>query len=145
MKIIIDEDQEFEDIEIIIRCSKANDEVGNIIKLLNTATMQIKGRIEGEVYLININEIYYLESIDKKTFLYTENKVYEIKEKLYMLVEMLRKKGFIRISKNTIVNLMYVKGIKPKINKRLILNLENEEKLIVSRSFVDEFKRELGM
>ena len=145
MKIIVNENQEIEDIEVTIRCNKITDEIENIVKLLNTVTMQIKGNIEGEISLININEIYYIESVDKKTFLYTKNKVYEIKERLYMLIESLRNKGFIRISKNTIVNLMYVKGIKSKINKRLILNLENKEKLIVSRSFVDEFKRELGM
>ncbi|WP_297630762.1 LytTR family DNA-binding domain-containing protein [uncultured Clostridium sp.] len=145
MKIIVDERQAVDEIEVIIRCNKVTDEVKNIIKLLDTSIAQIKGRRAGCIRLINISEIYYLESVDKKTFLYTEDKVYEIKERLYMIVEMLKNKGFIRISKSMIVNLMYVRGIKPKINKRLILNLENKEKLIVSRSFVDEFKRELGM
>lgn len=80
-----------------------------------------------------------------KKHLYTKEDVFQCKEKLYELEEILEKESFIRISKNTIVNLNKVSKIVPDISRRLILTLENKEKVIVSRSFTFNFKKSLGL
>ena len=64
-------------------------------------------------YLISPLEVFYFESVDNRTFLYTETQVLEIKKRLYELEEILSDKDFVRISKTTIVNLKKIKRKHP--------------------------------
>ena len=145
MRIKIDEQENLQDIVVTISCRKVDKEVSDIIKLLKMKNKTISGIKENEVILVKVFEILYIESVDKKTFIYTKEDVFQCKEKLYELEEILEKESFIRISKNTIVNLNKVSKIVPDISRRLILTLENKEKVIVSRSFTFNFKKSLGL
>ncbi|OPX49770.1 LytTR family DNA-binding domain-containing protein [Clostridium thermobutyricum] len=145
MRIKIDEQENLQEIVVTISCRKVDKEVSDIIKLLKMKNKTISGIKENEVILVKVFEILYIESVDKKTFIYTKEDVFQCKEKLYELEEILEKESFIRISKNTIVNLNKVSKIVPDISRRLILTLENKEKVIVSRSFTFNFKKSLGL
>ncbi|WP_436513733.1 LytTR family DNA-binding domain-containing protein [Clostridium thermobutyricum] len=145
MRIKIDEQENLQEIVVTISCRKVDKEVSDIIKLLKMKNKTISGIKENEVVLVKVFEILYIESVDKKTFIYTKEDVFQCKEKLYELEEILEKESFIRISKNTIVNLNKVSKIVPDISRRLILTLENKEKVIVSRSFTFNFKKSLGL
>lgn len=145
MRIKIDEQENLQEIVVTISCRKVDKEVSDIIKLLKMKSKTISGIKENEVILVKVFETLYIESVDKKTFIYTKEDVFQCKEKLYELEEILEKESFIRISKNTIVNLNKVSKIVPDISRRLILTLENKEKVIVSRSFTFNFKKSLGL
>ena len=145
MRIKIDEQENLQEIVVTISCRKVDKEVSDIIKLLKMKNKTISGIKENEVVLVKVFEILYIESVDKKTFIYTKEDVFQCKEKLYELEEILEKESFIRISKNTIVNINKVSKIVPDISRRLILTLENKEKVIVSRSFTFNFKKSLGL
>lgn len=145
MRIKIDEQENLQEIVVTISCRKVDKEVSDIIKLLKMKNKTLSGIKENEVILVKVFEILYIESVDKKTFIYTKEDVFQCKEKLYELEEILEKESFIRISKNTIVNLNKVSKIVPDISRRLILTLENKEKVIVSRSFTFNFKKSLGL
>lgn len=145
MRIKIDEQENLQEIVVTISCRKVDKEVSDIIKLLKMKNKTISGIKENEVILVKVFEVLYIESVDKKTFIYTKEDVFQCKEKLYELEEILEKESFIRISKNTIVNLNKVSKIVPDISRRLILTLENKEKVIVSRSFTFNFKKSLGL
>lgn len=145
MKININEQKELSEIEITISCPYINEEVQNIISTLRTDDKRLVG-IQGEtISLIDIHDIFYIESVDKKTFLYTYKEVYETKSRLYELEDKLKILGFIRISKSSIISLKRISTIMPDIGRRLVLTLENKEKLVVSRQFVSEFKSALGI
>lgn len=145
MRIKIDEQESLQEIVVTISCRKVDKEVSDIIKLLKMKSKTISGIKENEVILVKVFEILYIESVDKKTFIYTKEDVFQCNEKLYELEEILEKESFIRVSKNTIVNLNKVSKIAPDISRRLILTLENKEKVIVSRSFTFNFKKSLGL
>ena len=57
--------------------------------------------IGSEIHRIAPEDVFYIEAVDNKTFLYCERAVYEIKQKLYELEE-LQINDFLRISKVTI-------------------------------------------
>ena len=48
--------------------------------------------------------VYYIEAIDRRTYLYTASRVYESSEKLLSLEKLLEAAGFIRVRKNCIIN-----------------------------------------
>lgn len=121
MRIKIDEQENLQEIVVTISCRKVDKEVSDIIKLLKMKNKTLSGIKENEVILVKVFEILYIESVDKKTFIYTKEDVFQCKEKLYELEEILEKESFIRISKNTIVNLNKVSKIVPDISRRLIL------------------------
>lgn len=83
--------------------------------------------------------------MDKRIFFYTEDGVFESSAKLYRLEEKLENTLFSRISKSVIANLRKVRSIKPEENSRLLATLSNGEKLIVSRQYVLDIKKKLGV
>ena len=95
--------------------------------------------------MIPIKEIFYFESVDGKIFFYTENEIYEAMAKLYKIEESLKNLQFSRISKTVIANLDKMLSIRKAENSRLVATLVNQEKLVVSRQYVSEIKKKLGV
>ncbi|MCP1110429.1 DNA-binding LytR/AlgR family response regulator [Lachnospiraceae bacterium PM6-15] len=122
---------------------QVTEELESIINKLEKNNEEITGQLEGVTYRISLGEIYYIEGVEHRTFVYTKDKVYEIKEKLYQLEEKYHKVDFMRISKSVIVNIDKIVSIAAVINSRFELKLENSEKVLVSRSYIKELKRRL--
>ena len=66
-------------------------------------------------------------------------------DKLYKIEESLKNLRFSRISKTVIANLDKMLSIRKAENSRLTATLVNQEKLIVSRQYVSEIKKKLGV
>ncbi len=126
-----------------IHCHKISDEVKEIVAFVKSRQGQLTGIIEDRQFEIPVSDIFYIESVDNKSFLYTQEKVYETKYKIYELEEILREKRFIRISKSTLLNLMKISSIKPALNGRFTAVLYSGEETIISRKYVPEFKKAL--
>ena len=126
-----------------IHCHKISDEVKEIVAYVKSRQGQLTGSIDDKQYEIPVGDIYYIEAVDNKTFIYTQNKVYEIKHKLYELEKLLESKRFIRISKSTLLNLMKISAVKPALNGRFTAVLYSGEETIISRKYVPEFKKAL--
>lgn len=145
MKITIEEIKDLNETEIDIRCKNITPELLNFINDLSTQNQKIVGNFEGESFLINPNDIYYIESVDDKVFAYTNDKIYSINLKLYELEERLSKRYFFRASKSCIVNISYIVSLKSLFNGRMQVTLESNEKIVISRSQVALFKEKLGV
>ena len=92
-----------------------------------------------------MEKILYIESVDRKCFVYTDKETYESDSRLYELEERLEEYLFVRISKSSIVNLKNIESIKTYINRRLLITLNNGEQLIASRQYADAIRLLLGM
>ena len=145
MKIVIRKIQYINEIEVVINCADENKEVNKIVSALNSIYTKIQGRGENELFQIDVNEILYIESVDRKTFVYSETAVYETEKRIYELEEFLKHCSFFRASKSTIVNLKRVKSLRPEIGVRLLLTMDNDEKIIVSRQYSSIIKQTLGV
>ncbi len=126
-----------------IHCHSVSDEVREIIAFVKSRQGQLSGTLDERQYEISVTDIYYIESVDSHTFFYTQGKVYESKQKLYELEEILKEKHFLRISKSMILNLMKVSSIKPALNGRFTAVLSSDEQIIISRKYVPELKKAL--
>lgn len=92
-----------------------------------------------------MNDIFYFETVDNKGFFYCQDQVYETKLKLYEFENITRGSSFFRASKSVILNADRIDFVKPGISGRFEANLENGEKVIVSRQFVPDLKKILGL
>ena len=145
LKITIHEDPSIEETEIHIKCAQMTDELRDMIAGMGLVGHTFAGERQGETFFIPIKEIFYFESVDGEIFFYTEKHTYKSTAKLYQIEQSLQNLKFARISKTVIANLSKMRSIKNSENSRLIATLTNNEKLLVSRQYVSEIKKKLGV
>lgn len=126
-----------------IRCHEETDSVREIAAFVRSRQGQLSGALDGRQYNIPVSEIMYIESVDNRTFIYTLQKVYGSRQRIYELEENLKPKHFLRISKSSLVNLMKIISVKPALGGRFSAVLSNGEEIIISRKYVSELKKVL--
>lgn len=111
-----------------------------LIQKIEALDFVVSGNSNGKVFQVPISDIYYIEAVERKTFLYAKDEVYMTDKKLYELEEMFRETGIIRISKSCLMNIDMLDSIKQLMNSQLEATLVNGEKLIVARTFLKSIK-----
>ena len=145
MKITVHQQPNFREIEVIINCSEENATVQKIVSRIKAIDATLYGTNQNGVVALALDDILYIESVNRKTFLYTEEQIYEIDKRLYELEEYLSGKSYFRASKSIIINLQRAKAIRPEIGARLLITMDNGEKIIVSRQYANNIKIALGV
>lgn len=145
MKIVIEEAAQGEEDQIIIRCNKLDENILKLISELKMGQKKFAGMKNGNITMIDPAAVYYFEGVDNKVFLYCKQNVYEIKQKLYEIEDEYRNTDFFRASKSVILNVSKVKSISPAYSGRFEATLFNGEKVVISRQYVPELKKKLGM
>lgn len=141
MKIDIDIDKRYEEIQVILRSNEMNDETIEILeKLKTTKNKYILGKSDKKVYIVDVKDIYFLYSENQKVFVETEDFRYEVDERLYEIEENFKNTSFIRVSKFSIVNLNKVKNIDMSFSGNLTINFINGKKESISRRYISKIK-----
>lgn len=145
LEIVIHSDSDVEEMKIDIYCRKLTPELEKVIAVLKMLEQKLTGMYQGETCFIDPDKVLYIDTTDKKTFIYTADRVYETALKLYTLEEELSCVGFFRGGKSIIINLRHIESLKTDLNRRIQVTLDNGEKLLVSRQYAEELKRRLGV
>lgn len=131
--------------EIVVSCPQLTPEIEKIVASLRMLDNQLTVRSHGAVHLLDPFEALYMESVDRKTFVYTPEQVYETDLRLYELEERLSSQYFFRISKSCIVNLKKIKTLQADLERRIRLTMDNGEQLVASRLYADALRKKLGV
>lgn len=146
MKITIETPKTGEEDEIVIRCTSLDEKLMNLIYALKMdRDHQLTGYQEDRIVKLSPKDIFYFESVDNRVFAYLGSGEYEIRKKLYEIEQEYASSDFLRISKSAIVNVAKIAYIRPIFNGRFEAKLKNEEKIIISRQYVMELKKKLGI
>ncbi len=145
MKVEIDIDEKYQDTVVKITSPRLTPEVEKMVSLLRMMDSQIPVKKADETYILDTEKILYIEAVERNTFVYTEEEVYESGLKLYEFEARLSERDFIRISKQGLLNLKKVKSLKADINRRIRVTLVNDEQIVVSRMYSDELRSRLGV
>ena len=141
MKIKL-ESAELPETEVIIRGDVTSEEVVSLLQLLKKRN---SGKLilykEEEQYIMDADEIVYVEVSDNKVYAYTKQDTYQAKQKLYEIKELLGGRSFAQINKSVIVNINCVKSIQAEFSGNYRLKLKNrKESLTISRKYFKEFR-----
>ena len=117
MKVKVEIVNGLEEPEITIKCSEFNNQIDNIVKFIESVKVTLIGKKDGENYVIDLQDIYYFESVENHTFAYAEKDVYEVNYRLYEIVDMYKNSSFIQVSRTVVVNINYIKKSKYTIKK----------------------------
>ena len=131
--------------EIVINCHEINDEVLKIVEKLKKSETVLLGSKDSEMFQIELKDIYYIESVDNKTYICMQKNVFESKLKLYEVEEITHNTKLFRCSKAMILNLSKIRSVSPSVNGRFEAKLLNGESVIISRQYVPNLKKLLGM
>lgn len=143
MKLTIYQDLNIPEPEIIIKCAHMNVRLKQLIDLIRQHSFSLTGYQEEKEFQLPLEQIYFIDSVDGKTFLYLEKEVYSCRETLAALEEKLSRTSFIRISKSCIVNTSFLENVRPLFNHRFEATLKNGEALIITRSYINSLKNKL--
>ncbi len=145
MKITIQTAASVQETTISITCKEIAPELERLIEALRLSDKKLSVKINGEVHLIDLKQILYAEVVDRCTFIYTENGVFESALRLYELELMLSEHNFFRVNKSTLLNLNKIESLKSDIDRRIRVTLKNGYQLIISRAYAEDFKAKLGV
>ncbi len=145
MKITIESLPDGAEEEIIIRSNSLDSEMMELIYSLKAGRSRLTAFHEGEILKLAPGEIYYFESVDNRVCACCEKQVYEVKQKLYELEQIYAHTDFLRISKAMIVNVSKISKMIPMFNGRLEAELTNGERVVISRQYVPDLKKKLGV
>lgn len=139
MRLIKTKEENIEENYLELHYDKIDEETNAILDRLRDTLRYIEGTFEEKKVTIALTDIFYIETVDRKTFAYTKDMCVEVKEALRDIIEEFSNIGFVRISKSAVVNIYKIKKLQGDINMRVIIYLKNDEKLIMNRSYRNDF------
>lgn len=142
MKLIVEQSLDCTETEVHIRCGMMDERLKRLVEQIRLYSFSIMAEKEGAAVPVVLENIYYFDSVDNKTFLYVEKDVYRCDKKLYELESMLAGTSFVRVSKNCILNTAVVASVRAQLSGRLEATLKNQEKVLISKHYIKDFREE---
>ena len=137
------QDETLQEIEVSVGYPEEDREVKRIVSLINSVQKQVRCNSDTKEKMVNASDIYYIESVDKKTFVYLKEEVFRTEKRLFQLKDELESAGFVQISKSCLLNIHIMESIRPLINSRMEAVLSNGERVFVTRKFLKEIRQAL--
>ena len=144
MKVEIKKVNSYDDEHAELSVVEVTDTIQSAIDTLENNCRVIAARLNDQTVMCQIDKIYYIESVDKRTYIYTKDNTLEVSYRLYELESELAR-NFFRAAKAMIINIRKIKSVKSEINGRMTAELLNGEQVIIARSYVKELKERLGL
>lgn len=117
-------------------------EAREVERLLGSRSLLL-GKRENESRLIAPEDVFYLEVVDRRLYVYLEKEVWQLDGSLQEVVDAYGRYGLIRTTKSMAVNIGKIKNITSDINARIRLRLLNDEEVIMNRAYKKAFYQKL--
>ena len=136
MKIKIELDSDLNENEIIIRCPALTEEIQMLQQVISVPEHPRMTFYKGDVqYFLNLEDILFLETEDKWINVHTAEDIFQTRQKLYELEELLPR-YFLRISKSAILNTRKVYSIHKNIAASSVVEfVDSHKQVFVSRNY----------
>ncbi len=126
---------------VIIEYPEWNDSVESLVRKIGRMDISFAGKTEEGSVSIGISDVYYIENVERKLFIYTEGDVYRFDGSMSDIESRIEDTALVRISRTCIMNTDHLKEIRQIRNSHLEAVMDNDEKLIVSRKYLPDIKR----
>ena len=126
---------------VTIEYPEYTESVKGLVKKITDLDISFSAFADDAQIRIAISDVYYIENVERKVFLYTEKDVYRLNASMAQIEEIAKDSDLVRISRICIMNTSHLTGIRQLKNSHLEATLDNGEKLIVSRKYLHDIKR----
>ncbi len=142
MKYTIEHISQGED-EVILRCHSPSAEMEQLIHFLEFRSRKLIGNKDGIRTVVEQPKILYVESVEGKTFAYTEAEVIQMEHSLTQMEQLLGAVNFFRCSKSVILNIDKVRELRSLASNRIEATMCNGERIMISRTYASDFRKRL--
>ncbi len=129
--------------EVSVTYDELTSEVEKMIALIKGSHAILTGRVDDEVVRVQASRILYFESVDDKTFAYTEDQVVRLNATLAALTEVLDDIRFLRCSKSMILNIDKIEKLRSLPSNRIDATMQGGEHILISRTYAADLRRRL--
>ena len=141
MKLLFDIQEKYKETEIHICCDRRSKEALDLRDLLEGLLFtKIAAYKNQETKSVTTYEIVRIYSENKKVYLRTQEELFEVRERLYVLEESLSERGFVRISNSEIVNISQIEKLDMSYAGTIKMFMKNGDETYVSRRYVSRIK-----
>ena len=145
MKVSVEISPEYTEPYAVIYTSRMTDDIQRTLEAFGSGESPITALLNEEnLVILQPMDIYMVRVENGDTILYGKQQKYRSRKRLYELGQQLGSQ-FMQISKSTLINLSYMDSIEPGFSGTLLLKLRNGCKDYVSRTYLPEFKKYLGL
>ncbi len=145
MKVSVALSTEYKEPYAIIYTDRMTDEIQRVIDGFSLNESPVTAlQNEKDIIILLPKEIYMVRVENGDTVIYGKDRSYRSRKRLYELEQQLGKQ-FMQISKSTLVNLSYMDSVESGFSGTLLLKLKNGCKDYVSRRYLPQFKKYLGL
>jgi len=135
MKFTTQKDVNLDNDYVDVRYRELTPQLHQIFQICEDSESILLCEKDSKTYKIDTNDVLYVEWIDNRCCVYTNDDIFFIPTSLKQLEESLTEKHFIRISKMALLNIYKIKSVANGINFRLIAEIMNGEKIVVGRRY----------
>lgn len=126
---------------VIVEYPEYDKSVDNLINKIKNMSISFTGKSDGKTVSIDISDIYYIENVERKIFLYLKKDIYRYDGSMADIDSSISETDLVRISRTCFMNVSHLKEIMQIKNSHLEAVLDNGEKLIVSRKYLKDIKK----
>ena len=126
---------------VIVEYPEYDRSVDNLISKIKNMSISFTGKADGKTVSIDISDIYYIENVERKIFLYSKKDVFRYDGTMSDIETAINDTDLVRISRTCFMNVSHLKEIMQIKNSHLEAVLDNGEKLIVSRKYLKDIKK----
>lgn len=137
---IISKQVENQPLTVIVEYPEYDRNVSGLIQKIENLDIQFVGYDEEKQTKIGLFDIYYIENVERKLFIYTKQSVYRYDSSMAKVEEMAKNTNLVRISRTCFMNIEHLKEMRQVKNSHLEAVLDNNEMLIVSRKYLKDIK-----
>lgn len=127
--------------ELILNYKEKNPEVEAVLLFMDKRQRKLIGRKNDETIVFAPEEILYIEKVDNKTFVYTDDNEIQVEMSLYSIELFLDDESYFRCSKSMIINVNKVEMLKSMQSNRIDATLVSGEHIIISRTYASDFRK----
>ena len=127
--------------ELILNYKEKNPEVEAVLLFMDKRQRKLIGLKNDETIVFTPEEILYIEKVDNKTFVYTDDNEIQVEMSLYSIELFLDDESYFRCSKSMIINVNKVEMLKSMPSNRIDATLVSGEHIIISRTYASDFRK----
>ncbi|AYE37272.1 LytTR family transcriptional regulator [Companilactobacillus zhachilii] len=150
MKINFNQDDKIpkHEIDVTIKAANFSDEVQELMRKLeelNAKFSAVPLSVDDRVVMVQIDQIIAIEVLDNELTIYTHERNYQLRGQLKKMAERINDGNFVQISKNTVINLNHLDSLEAAFSGNMTAFLTDDLKFSVSRKYLSDLKKQLGM
>ena len=126
---------------VIVEYPEYDQTVERLVNKIKNLSVSFTGKADGKTFSIDISDIYYIENVERKIFLYSKKDVYRFDGNMTDIDSAITDTDLVRISRTCFMNVSHLREIMQMKNSHLDAVLDNGEKLIVSRKYLKDIKK----